>query len=98
MKFVSAFLAVFVFGALAQTPSAPVVIKDECKWVLSLEFSPHGGELARFCFGYEVALIDTTSYRGARTFLTETEHTPQLQGFAYSPDGTMIATADCLSA
>ena len=37
MKFVSAFLAVFVFGALAQTPSAPVVIKDECKWVLSLD-------------------------------------------------------------
>jgi WD40 repeat protein len=94
VKFVSAFLAVFVSGALAQTPSAPVVIKDECTWVLSLEFSPNGGELARFCFGYEVALIDTTSYRRARTFLTETEHTPQLQGFAYSPDGTMIATAE----
>ena len=30
MKFVSAFLAVFVFGALAKTPSAPVVIKGEC--------------------------------------------------------------------
>jgi hypothetical protein len=48
VKFVSAFLAVFIFGALAQTPSTPVVIKDECTWVLSLEFSPNGGELARF--------------------------------------------------
>jgi WD40 repeat protein len=92
MKFVSAFLAVFVFGALAQTSSAPVVIKGECTWVLSLEFSPNGGELARFCFGYAVALYDTTNYRRARTFLTETEHTPELQGFAYSPDGTVIVT------
>jgi WD40 repeat protein len=92
VKFVSAFLAVFVFGALAQTPSAPVVIKDECTWVLSLEFSPNGSELARFCFGYAVALYDTTNYRRARTFLTETEHTPELLGFAYSPDGTVMVT------
>jgi WD40 repeat protein len=94
MKFVSAFLAVlaFVFGALAQTTSAPVVIKDGCGMVLFLEFSPNGGELARFCFGYEVVLLDTTSYRRARTFLSETEHTRELQAFAYSPDGTSIAT------
>jgi WD40 repeat protein len=77
---------------LAQIPSAPVAIKDECTWVLSLEFSPNGGELARFCFGYAVALYDTTNYRRARTFLTETEHTPELEGFAYSPDGTVIVT------
>jgi hypothetical protein len=70
VTFVSAFLAVFVFGALAQTPSAPVVIKDECTWVPSLEFSPNAGELARFCFGYAVALYDTTNYRRARKFLT----------------------------
>jgi WD40 repeat protein len=94
MKFVSAFLTVFgfVFGALAQTPSAPVVIKDECAMVLSLEFSPNGGELARFCFGYEVVLLDTSNYRRARTFLSETEHTPELRELGYSPDGTIIAT------
>jgi WD40 repeat protein len=94
MKFVSAFLAVFgcVFGALAQTTSAPVVIKDECGMVLSLEFSPNGADLARFCLGYEMVLLDTTSYRRARTFLSETEHTPELREFAYSPDGTIIAT------
>ena len=65
MKFVGAFLAVFVFafGALAQTRSAPAVIKDECGVVLSLEFSLNGGELARFCFGYMVVLLDTASGR-----------------------------------
>ncbi len=94
MKFVGVFLAVFVFAfsALAQTPSAPAVIKDECGMVLSLEFSPNGGELARFCFGYMVVLLDTANYRRARTFLSETEHTPELRAFAYSPDGTIIAT------
>lgn len=94
MKLVRAFLPTFLFasGAYAQTPSAPVVIKDECGMVLHLEFSPTGGELARLCFGYEVVLLDTTSYRRARTFLSETEHTPKLRVFAYSPDGTFIAT------
>lgn len=94
MKFVGVFLAVFVFvfSAWAQTPSAPAVIKDECGMVLSLEFSPNGGELVRFCLGYKVLLLDTTNYRKARTFLSETEHTPELRDFAYSPDGTMIAT------
>ncbi len=94
LKFVGAFLAVFVFvfNALAQTPSAPAVIKDECGMVLSLEFSPNSGELARFCFGYKVVLLDTANYRRARTFLSETEHTPELRAFAYSPDGTIIAT------
>jgi WD40 repeat protein len=94
VKSVSAFLAFFgfVFGALAQTPSAPVVIKDECGMVLSLEFSPNGGELARFCFGYGVVLLDTTNYRRGRKFLSEMEHTPQLRELAYSPDGTIIAT------
>jgi WD40 repeat protein len=96
MKFASAFLAVFVFvfDASAQTASDSVVIKDWCPWVLSLEFSPNGGELARRCFGYAVALYDTSSYRRARTFLTETEHTPELREFAYSPDGTVIATVE----
>lgn len=94
MKSVSAFLAFFgfAFGALAQTPSAPVVIKDECTLVLYLEFSPNGGELARFCFGYGVVLLDTTDYRRGRKFLSEMEHTPQLREFSYSPDGTIIAT------
>ena len=69
MKFASAFLVVFVFGAFAQTPSAPVVIKDECGLVLSLEFSPNGGELARFCFGYNVVLlIPPTTAEHARSF------------------------------
>jgi WD40 repeat protein len=94
MKLVRALLPTFLFasGAYAQTPSAPAVIKDECRMVLSLGFSPNGGELARFCFGYEVVLLDTTNYRRARTFLSETEHTPKLRNFEYSPDGTIIAT------
>jgi len=93
MKIVSAFLAVLVFGALAQTPSAPVVIKGGYP-VLFLRFSPNGGELVRLCAFGPVALFDTTSYRRARTFLTEIEHTPGLMMVAYSPDGTRIATAD----
>jgi hypothetical protein len=44
VKFVSVFLAVFVFGALAQTPSAPVVIKGECGIVTGLHFSPNVNE------------------------------------------------------
>jgi WD40 repeat protein len=94
MKFVSAFLAVFIFvsSALRQTPSTPALIKDECGIVLSLEFSPAGGELARFCVGYKVVLLDTTNYRRARTFLSEMEHTPELRELGYSPDGTIIAT------
>ena len=94
MKLVRGLLPTFLFafGAYAQTPSAPAVIKDECRMVLSLEFSPNGGELARLCFGYEVVLLDTTSYRRARTFLSETEYTPTLRELAYSPDGTIIAT------
>jgi hypothetical protein len=47
MKFASAFLAVFVLGALAQTSSAPVVIKDGFGPVMFLRFSPNSGELAR---------------------------------------------------
>ena len=94
MKFVSAVLTVFGFvcGALAQTPSASVVIRDEYRIVLYLEFSPSGGELARFCFGYETVLLDTTNYRRARTFLSETEHSSKLRELAYSPDGTLIVT------
>ncbi len=95
MKLVRAFLATFLFafGAYAQKPSATIdVIKDECGMVLQLEFSPNGGELARICFGYKVVLLDTTNYRRARTFLSETEHTPELRVVEYSPDGTIIAT------
>ncbi len=94
MKFVSVFLAVFVFGALAQTPSAPVVIKSEFGPVMFLRFSPNGGELARLCGFGPVALFDTTTYRRARTFLTEIEHTPSLMMVAFSPDGARIATAE----
>lgn len=94
MKFASALLAVFVLGAFAQTSSAPLVIKDEFGPVMFLRFSPNGGELVRMCAFGPVALFDTTTYRRARTFLAELEHTPQLTGFAYSPDGTKIATAE----
>lgn len=94
IKFVSAFLAVFVLGGLAQTSSAPVVIRDEFGPVMLLRFSPNGGELVRMCAFGPVALFDTTSYRRARTFRAEIEHTPELTGFAYSPDGTKIATAE----
>jgi WD40 repeat protein len=94
MKFASAFLAVFVFGALAQTSSAPVVIKDWYGLVMFLRFSPNGGELARIKTFGPAALFDTTSYRRARTFLTEIEHTPEMVVVAYSPDGTRIATVD----
>jgi len=94
MKFVSAFLAVFVSGALAQTSSAPLIIKAGSGPVMFLRFSPNGGELARICAFGPVAMFDTTSYRRARTFLPEIEHTPELTGFAYSPDGTKIATAE----
>ena len=91
MKFVSAFLAVFVLGALAQTSSAPVVIKDEFGPVMFLRFSPNGGELARMCAFGPVALFDTTSYRRARTFRVPAS---QLMMVAYSLDGTRIATAE----
>jgi WD40 repeat protein len=99
MKFVSMSLATFVFvlvfasGTSAQTPSSQIVIKDWCDMPLGLEFSPNGRVLARKCFGYAVAFFDTSNYHIARTFLSELEHTPELWGFAYSPDGTMIATA-----
>jgi len=94
MKFVSAFLVVFVLGALAQTSSAPIAIKDNFGPVMFLRFSPNGGELARLCAFGPVTLFDTASYRRARTFLTEIEQTPEMSMFAYSPDGTRIATSD----
>jgi len=71
MNFLSAFLAVFVFSALAQTPSAPVVIKDGHGPVMFIRFSPNGGELARICAFGPVALFNTTGYSRARTFVTK---------------------------
>jgi WD40 repeat protein len=38
-------------------------------------------------------MFDTATYRKARTFRPEIDHTPELTGFDYSPDGTTIATA-----
>jgi hypothetical protein len=69
VKFVSVFLAVFVFGALAQTPSAPVVIKDEFGPVMFLRFSPNGRELARLCGFGPVALIPLLTAEHARSLL-----------------------------
>jgi hypothetical protein len=73
MKPIGAILAMCgcVFGAWAQTPSAPVVIKDECPWVLGLKFSSNGSDLARFCFGYATVLLDARTYSKARMLLIE---------------------------
>lgn len=91
--FFAAFVFIFVFVALAQTPSAPVVIKGTGDPVMFLRFSPNGGELVRAGALEGFLLFDTTSYRRARTFFPDTEHTPEMRMVAYSPDGTMIATA-----
>ncbi len=83
-----------VSGAWAQTPSAPVVIKDECPWVLGLRISSNGSDLARFCFGYATLLLDTRTYGKARMLLIDAKYTPQLQALVFSPDGTLFVTAE----
>jgi WD40 repeat protein len=95
MKFLSAFIAAFgfVFAALAQISSSPIVIKDSGDPVMFLKFSPNGGELVRAQAFQGFLLLDTTTYRRGRTFFPDTEHTPEMRMVAYSPDGTMIATA-----
>ena len=94
MKLVTAFLALLLSGGFAQTSTAPLVVQGEgCFMVAFLEFSPDGGELARGCRFGPIEMFDTASYKKARTFLPEIDHTPELTGFDYSPDGTTIATA-----
>lgn len=95
MKLVTAFLAALLGIAWALTSTVRVIIKTQhsCPLVASLQFSSGGHELVRICMFGPVAMFDTTNYRRARTFLSEIEHTPELIDLAYSPDGTMIATA-----
>lgn len=96
MKLIGAILAMCgcVSGAWAQTASAPVVIKDECPWVLGLKFSSNGSDLARFCFGYATVLLDTRTYGKARMLLIDAKYTPQLRALVFSPDGTVFVTAE----
>lgn len=94
MKLVGAFVAVFALGALAQSSGIPIVIKHEgCFAVMLLQFSPDGSELAQACGFSPIEMFDTTNYRKARTFRSEIDYTPELKGFAYSPDGRTMATA-----
>ena len=94
MKFVSACVVVLVLGACAEAPSTLVVIKGSgCIIVTFLQFSPDGRELARACGFGPIEMFETATYKKARTFRLEIDHTPELQGFAYSPDGKTIATA-----
>ena len=94
MRLICAFIAVFTLGVSAQTPTASVVIKGQgCFTVTFLRFSPGGGELARGCGFGPIEIFDTANYHKARTFRSEIDHTPELTGFAFSPDGTKIATA-----
>ena len=87
-------LLVLALSAVAQTTSAPVVIKGEgCVVVAGLQFSPSGGELARECAVGPIQLFDTATYDKSRTFRPEIDYTPQLTGFAYSPDGKTMAIA-----
>lgn len=92
MNFVATFLAIFLLYGFAQTPRTPIVIKGEgCFSVVFLEFSPDGKELARGCAFGPIEMFDTATYTKARTFRAEIEYTPELTGFAYSPDATTIA-------
>lgn len=96
MKLLIAFLTAFLAAGWAQVPVGSVVIKQTvaaCPLVALLRFSPNGRELVRECAFGPVAMFDTSSYRTARTFLSEIEHTPELTDLAYSPDGRMLATA-----
>lgn len=95
MKLSTPSFVFLVSVAWAQTPTAPIVIKGgqgDCFLVAFLRFSPDGRELVRGCASGPVAMFDTKTYRRARTFLPEIEHTPELTDLAYSPDGRIIAT------
>ena len=93
MKLLAAFLAALAVGALAQSTSTPVVIKREgCFAAMSLAFSPDGRELAQPCGFAPIEMFDTTNYRKARTFRSLIDYTPDLKGFAYSPDGKTMVT------
>ena len=88
------FLAACALGALAQTSVITVITKSEgCVASAFLQFSPHGGELARVCGFAPIQLFDTATYNKSRTFRPEIDHTPELSGFDYSPDGKTMATA-----
>jgi WD40 repeat protein len=82
------FFALVASTSAAQTPSATPVVKNGVGPVLFLRYSPDGRELVRICQFGPVELFDTTSYDRARTFSVG------MRMVAYSPDGTLIATAE----
>jgi len=93
MKLLPAFLAALAISALAQSIDIPVVIKREgCFAAGSLAFSPDGSALAQTCGFAPIEIFDTTNYRKARIFRSQIDYTPDLRGFAYSPDGKTMAT------
>ena len=93
MKLLAAFLVALAVSAFAQSAGTPVVIKREgCFAAGSLAFSPDGSELAQACGFAPIEIFDTTNYRKARTFRSQIDYTPDLRGFAYSPDGKTMAT------
>jgi WD40 repeat protein len=94
VKFLGALVLVLGLGTLPGASTAPTVIHSGYFWVVSLKFSPSGGELARMCRFNAVTLFDSSNYRKARTFLPEIQHTPGLTSLSYSPDGRLIATAE----
>lgn len=88
MKRIVVFLSLTAVGVWAQSASDNKVIKDGFGPVFFLRFSPSGAELARVCaFGLPM-LFDTAGYGKARTFSIG------MRMVAYSPDGTMIVTAE----
>lgn len=64
------------------------IIKDGIIMEVFLRFSPNGMELVRIPQFGPVLLSDTGSYKKARTFSVG------MRMVAYSPDGTMMATAE----
>lgn len=94
MKLLTTFLVAWALGAWAQTSVTTVITKSEgCVGSALLQFSPDGGELARACGFAPIQLFDTATYNKSRTFRPEIDHTPELSGFDYSPDGKTMATA-----
>ncbi len=94
VKFLGALILVLGLSAFAEASIPPEVIRGPFFWVVSLQFSPGGGELMRMCLFNAVTLFDTANYRKARTFLPEIQHTPGLTSLSFSPDGRLIATAE----